>query len=67
MVGFALENKEERKYALQKLKDKNADFIVLNSLNDIGAGFGLDTNKITIFEKMGKSMHFLSRQKTKLP
>lgn len=49
LVGFALETTGEREYALDKLKTKNADLIVLNSLNDAGAGFGYDTNKITIF------------------
>jgi phosphopantothenoylcysteine decarboxylase/phosphopantothenate--cysteine ligase len=53
LVGFALETKNEVEYAKSKLKDKNADIIVLNSLRDKGAGFGTDTNKITIFEKSG--------------
>ena len=51
LVGFALENRNEMEYAKNKLKEKNADMIVLNSLNDDGAGFGFETNKITIFEK----------------
>lgn len=51
LAGFALETVNERQYALDKLKSKNADLIVLNSLNDEGAGFGHDTNKVTIFEK----------------
>jgi phosphopantothenoylcysteine decarboxylase / phosphopantothenate---cysteine ligase len=51
VVGFALETNNEKEYALKKLKEKNADFIVLNSLNDAGAGFGGDMNKITIFDK----------------
>ena len=53
LVGFALENHQEKEYALGKLKSKNADMIVLNSLKDEGAGFGYDTNKVTIFEKNG--------------
>ncbi len=53
LVGFALENKDEVQYAKNKLKSKNADMIVLNSLNDAGAGFGYDTNQVTIFEKDG--------------
>ncbi|OQP57485.1 bifunctional phosphopantothenoylcysteine decarboxylase/phosphopantothenate--cysteine ligase CoaBC [Niastella populi] len=53
LVGFALETANERQYALDKLAAKNADMIVLNSLNDEGAGFGYDTNKVTIFEKGG--------------
>jgi phosphopantothenoylcysteine decarboxylase/phosphopantothenate--cysteine ligase len=57
-IGFALENQDEKKYALKKLTDKNADIIVLNSLNDKGAGFGTDTNKITIFEKNGTETNY---------
>ncbi|MDO6429683.1 bifunctional phosphopantothenoylcysteine decarboxylase/phosphopantothenate--cysteine ligase CoaBC [Flavitalea sp. BT771] len=53
LVGFALETTGERAYALDKLKTKNADLIVLNSLNDAGAGFGYDTNKVTIFDRQG--------------
>jgi len=53
LVGFALETTGERGYALDKLKTKNADLIVLNSLNDAGAGFGYDTNKVTIFDRQG--------------
>lgn len=53
LIGFALESNNERNYALKKLKEKNADAIVMNSLNDAGAGFSHDTNKITIFEKNG--------------
>lgn len=48
VVGFALETENESSNAKEKLKKKNFDFIVLNSLNDKGAGFGHDTNKITI-------------------
>ncbi len=51
VVGFALETNNEKEYALKKLKEKNADFIVLNSLQDAGAGFGGDMNKVTIFDK----------------
>jgi phosphopantothenoylcysteine decarboxylase / phosphopantothenate---cysteine ligase len=53
LVGFALETNNEEQYAKDKLKSKNADLIVLNSLNDEGAGFGIDTNKVTIFRKDG--------------
>lgn len=53
LVGFALETEKEKEHALNKLESKNADIIVLNSLRDEGAGFGHDTNKITIFEKGG--------------
>jgi len=58
LVGFALETNDEKEYALQKLQTKNADMIVLNSLQDAGAGFGHDTNKITIFDKTGKAYPF---------
>jgi len=58
LVGFALETNNERKYALEKLKSKNADMVVMNSLNDKGAGFGTDTNKITIFDKSGKEASY---------
>jgi len=58
LVGFALETNNEREYALEKLKSKNADMVVLNSLNDKGAGFGTDTNKITIFDKSGKEFSY---------
>jgi phosphopantothenoylcysteine decarboxylase / phosphopantothenate---cysteine ligase len=56
LVGFALETANERQYALDKLASKNADLIVLNSLRDEGAGFGYDTNKVTIFEKGGNEI-----------
>ena len=58
LIGFALETNNEKEYALQKLQTKNADMIVLNSLQDAGAGFGHDTNKITIFDKTGKAYPF---------
>lgn len=48
LVGFALETNDEKSNAKDKLKRKNFDFIVLNSLNDEGAGFRHDTNRITI-------------------
>ncbi|WP_426672179.1 bifunctional phosphopantothenoylcysteine decarboxylase/phosphopantothenate--cysteine ligase CoaBC [Mucilaginibacter sp. McL0603] len=50
LVGFALETNNEEDNAVEKLKKKNLDFIVLNSLNDKGAGFRTDTNKITIID-----------------
>jgi phosphopantothenoylcysteine decarboxylase/phosphopantothenate--cysteine ligase len=58
LVGFALETENERENAIGKLKTKNADLIVLNSLKDEGAGFGHDTNKITIFEKGGNEIAY---------
>lgn len=53
LVGFALETENEMANAQQKLKKKNADYIVLNSLQDTGAGFGGDTNKVTIIAQNG--------------
>jgi len=53
LVGFALETNNEREYALNKMRSKNADMIVLNSLRDDKAGFGHDTNKVTVFDKEG--------------
>ncbi|MDN5200479.1 bifunctional phosphopantothenoylcysteine decarboxylase/phosphopantothenate--cysteine ligase CoaBC [Fulvivirgaceae bacterium BMA10] len=50
-IGFALETENEKENALKKLTSKNFDFIVLNSLQDKGAGFGHDTNKITIIDR----------------
>ncbi|UKJ08492.1 bifunctional phosphopantothenoylcysteine decarboxylase/phosphopantothenate--cysteine ligase CoaBC [Solitalea lacus] len=58
LVGFALETTNEIENATGKLKKKNLDFIVLNSLNDKGAGFQGDTNKITILDKNGKTETF---------
>jgi phosphopantothenoylcysteine decarboxylase/phosphopantothenate--cysteine ligase len=58
LIGFALETNNEKENALQKLQSKNADMIILNSLQDAGAGFGHDTNKITIFDKTGKTYPF---------
>jgi phosphopantothenoylcysteine decarboxylase / phosphopantothenate---cysteine ligase len=63
LMGFALETNNEKEYALKKLQTKNADFIVLNSLNDAGAGFGHDTNKITIFDKQGNEYPFAVKSK----
>jgi phosphopantothenoylcysteine decarboxylase/phosphopantothenate--cysteine ligase len=53
LAGFALETDNEKSNALIKLKNKNLDMIVLNSLNDQGAGFGHDTNKVTIITSDG--------------
>jgi phosphopantothenoylcysteine decarboxylase/phosphopantothenate--cysteine ligase len=63
LVGFALETTGGRDYALGKLQSKNADLIVLNSLTDEGAGFGVDTNKITIFGKDGFEKAFEKKPK----
>jgi len=64
LVGFALETNNEKQHAMDKLQQKNADLIVLNSLNDPGAGFGHDTNKITIFGKGGQEYVFETKSKT---
>ena len=55
LVGFALETNDEQHNAEDKLKRKNLDFIVLNSLNDKGAGFRYDTNKISIIDRKSKT------------
>ena len=54
LVGFALETNDELANAKKKLEKKNLDFIVLNSLQDAGAGFGYDTNKVTFVFRDGK-------------
>jgi phosphopantothenoylcysteine decarboxylase/phosphopantothenate--cysteine ligase len=64
LVGFALETVNEKEYAKGKLVKKNADMIVLNSLNDNGAGFGLETNKITIFTRSGQELNFEAKSKS---
>ena len=66
LIGFALETNNGKINALDKLEKKNADMIVLNSLNDEGAGFGHDTNKITIFEKGGQEFSFDNKSKTEV-
>jgi phosphopantothenoylcysteine decarboxylase/phosphopantothenate--cysteine ligase len=63
LVGFALETTNEKANAMGKLQSKNADFVVLNSLKDEGAGFGVDTNKITIFEKNGAEIPYERKSK----
>ncbi len=58
LLGFALETENEVSNALKKLKEKNLDAIVLNSLQDKGAGFGHDTNKIDMLFKDGRHQKF---------
>lgn len=58
LVGFALETNNEEQNAIDKLKKKNLDFIVLNSLSDVGAGFKTDTNKITIIDNQLQTTTF---------
>ncbi|MCE2496333.1 MAG: bifunctional phosphopantothenoylcysteine decarboxylase/phosphopantothenate--cysteine ligase CoaBC [Flavobacteriales bacterium] len=56
VVGFALETDNEDEHAKGKLERKNADVIVLNSLRDAGAGFGHDTNQVTIIDRNNKEL-----------
>lgn len=58
IVGFALETENEMANAKEKIAKKNFDIIILNSLKDHGAGFGHDTNKITIIDKVGDVKKF---------
>jgi phosphopantothenoylcysteine decarboxylase/phosphopantothenate--cysteine ligase len=64
LVGFALETHDEQQNALRKLQSKNLDMIVLNSLQDKGAGFGVDTNKVTLLYADGtkKDLPLLMKQ-----
>ncbi|MCF8429309.1 MAG: bifunctional phosphopantothenoylcysteine decarboxylase/phosphopantothenate--cysteine ligase CoaBC [Bacteroidia bacterium] len=63
VVGFALETNNEEENALIKLKEKNADFIVLNSLQTFGAGFKHDTNQVTILKNSGEKLVFNLKSK----
>ncbi len=65
-VGFALETENEDINALEKLNKKNFDLIVLNSLNDRGAGFAHDTNQVTIFSKDNNPIKFGLKSKTEV-
>jgi phosphopantothenoylcysteine decarboxylase/phosphopantothenate--cysteine ligase len=65
-IGFALETDNEQANALSKIQRKNLDFIVLNSLNDAGAGFQHDTNKISILNKAGEIKHFPLKHKNEV-
>jgi phosphopantothenoylcysteine decarboxylase/phosphopantothenate--cysteine ligase len=66
LVGFALETNDERRHAEEKLKRKNLDLIVLNSLRDPGAGFGHDTNKVTLIDarKNAEDLPLMSKAET---
>ena len=66
LVGFALETENEIANAKKKLEKKNLDFIVLNSLNDKGAGFKKDTNKITIIDKAHNAKSFDLKSKAEV-
>lgn len=66
LVGFALETQNEKENALRKLKAKNLDYIVLNSLRDKGAGFGKGTNKITLIDQNGGEERYPLKQKSEV-
>ncbi|MBX2909959.1 MAG: phosphopantothenoylcysteine decarboxylase [Chitinophagales bacterium] len=65
-VVFALETNNEIEHARQKLEKKNADFVVLNSMRDSGAGFGFDTNKISLLYINGLTTNFALQSKQSL-
>ena len=66
LVGFALETNNELENAIVKLKSKNLDLIVLNSLQDKGAGFKEETNKVTIIDKFEKISEFSLKSKAEV-
>tara|TARA_B100000809_G_scaffold7593_1_gene7496 strand:- start:1776 stop:2984 length:1209 start_codon:yes stop_codon:yes gene_type:complete len=66
LVGFALENENEIENSLKKLKNKNLDLIILNSLNDKGAGFGTETNKITIINSKEEKTDYDLKDKSEV-
>jgi phosphopantothenoylcysteine decarboxylase / phosphopantothenate---cysteine ligase len=66
LVGFALETNNEHENARKKIESKNLDFVVLNSMQDKGAGFGHDTNKITIIHRSGQQVDFDLKNKTEV-
>ena len=66
LIGFALETEKEEFYAQEKLKNKNLDLIVLNSLNDKDAGFKTENNKITIFNKALAKINFDTKPKAEV-
>ncbi|MCM1152397.1 MAG: bifunctional phosphopantothenoylcysteine decarboxylase/phosphopantothenate--cysteine ligase CoaBC [Muribaculum sp.] len=63
LVGFALETDHEQENALKKLREKNLDFIVLNSLRNVGTCFGTDNNKVTVFSADGTSRKYPVKSK----
>ena len=66
LVGFALETNDEELNARDKMERKNLDLIVLNSLNDKQAGFGFDTNKVTILGRNGTKNEYELKSKTEV-
>ena len=65
-IGFALETNDEQENAIAKLERKNFDMVVLNSMNDANAGFGYDTNKISIINRQHTCMQFPLQDKQKV-
>lgn len=66
VIGFALETENAEVHALEKLRKKNLDAIILNSMRDEGAGFGFDTNQISILHKSEPARHFEKKLKTEV-
>jgi phosphopantothenoylcysteine decarboxylase/phosphopantothenate--cysteine ligase len=66
LIGFALETQNEQTNALRKLTSKHMDAIILNSLRDKGAGFGTDTNCVTILSADGNSVELPLQSKTEI-
>ena len=66
LIGFALETNNEETNAIDKLNRKNLDYIILNSLQDKGAGFGTDTNKITVYSAKGKKIEYGLKSKVEV-
>jgi len=65
LIGFAMETENLLDNAAEKLKKKNADYIIANSIREVGAGFGVDTNSVTILsEKETKRLGLLSKEET---
>ena len=65
-VGFALETEQGVEYAQEKMQKKNMDLMVLNSLQDKGAGFGTDTNRVTMMDRAGKMERYELKPKTQV-
>ena len=66
LIGFALETNNEVENAISKIENKNLDLIVLNSLQDEGAGFGFSTNKVSFIDKAGNIQHFKLKSKNEV-
>ena len=66
LIGFALETDNELEHARKKLEKKNLDLIVLNSMQDKGAGFGSDTNRVTMIDRQGSTEEFELKSKAQV-